>query len=187
MPNLGLNLPSLFMRYSHSVDWSVGKESDGADPWMKDVSEPQWSYLTTLMGTHKERTLANPQKFNLFGFQGRVIYTRQVKHSWRLGLDLMFDKTYAYVKDIETNLDTIPLLSQPELGIAIGKSWNMGRLTLLGEVGTYIVRPGIYKKKVYERVGFEYHLSEHFGMHVCLKFHRAVADYFEWGISYHWK
>jgi hypothetical protein len=104
-----------------------------------------------------------------------------------MGSDLMFDKTYAYVRDIEINLDSIPLFSQPELGLVFGISWNMGRMQISWEVGRYILRPGVYKRKSYNRISLDYRFSRSFGFHTALKFHRAVADYFEWGLTYHFK
>lgn len=186
MPNLGLNLPSLYLRYSRDVNWFDDlKAPKGIDPWLPDTAlMPVWNYAITGIYTHKERTLSNPAQFTLFGVQTRAIYARSIKHSWRVGLDGMFDKTYAYVRDIETDLDTVSYWSQFELGVAVGKSWNFGKLQVVAEVGTYLARPTTYKRTIYERIGLTYHLTEHLGLQSTLKFHRAVADYIEWGLAY---
>lgn len=180
MPNLGYNLPSLFMRYSFSSYQKV--QSELSHEVRKGIPEQQFS--VNLVYGQKERNYARPVTFNNKGLHLRYLKKRSPIGIWRVGLDAILDKTYKYSENNQVDLSTIPVADQLELGIAAGHEWNAGKLGFIMEVGAYVSKPADLKKPLYERMGFRYSLSDQFSAHGTLKFHRGVADYFEWGLMY---
>ncbi|MFY0644020.1 MAG: acyloxyacyl hydrolase [Bacteroidia bacterium] len=186
MPNLGYNLPSLFFRYSVPLS---GLESSKVQSSVVEPKEfdPFTYYSVSLTYARKERNFASPVTFNHKGLQSRIIRQANPVRAWRVGIDLMLDKTYKYTEFSQASLDSISLGEQVEIGLAGGHEWRVGKLRLGLEIGAYVLKPTTFKRDMYQKMGFTYNLTEHFNLMGNLKFHRGVADYFEWGLTYNFK
>lgn len=180
MPNLGYNLPSLFLRYSMVSNSSSGSR---ANNYHADFKK-QGYFAFSALYAHKERNFARPVAFNHWGVQSRFNYQYHPIKAWRIGVDAMLDKTYMYSENTQVNLKSIPLKDQLELGLAGGHEWRAGDLRYLFELGAYVLKPAALKRPMYQRMGFIYNANNQLGIHGALKFHRGVADYFELGIVY---
>lgn len=187
MPNLGYNLPSFFFRYAHPL----GGKEEPSESWTarppKSNLEPHQFFSAALIYGRKERNFANPVTFNNKGIQLRWGFQHSFIGAWRAGIDAVLDKTYRYSEDNQIDLSSIGFGEQLELGIAAGHEWAVGDLRFLMEVGAYLNRPADLKKPLYQRMGFNYNLSQNWAVMGNLKFHRGVADYFETGLIYQWQ
>ena len=186
MPNLGYNLPSLFFRYSMPLSYN-NQEFDEEEVVDKKAFKPYFYYSASLIYARKERNFASPVTFNHKGLQARAFRQVNPVRAWRLGLDLMLDKTYNYTEFSQESLDSISLGDQVELGIAAGHEWRVGKLRLALETGAYLLKPTSFKRDLYQKMGFNYNLNKSFSVLGNLKFHRGVADYFEWGVTYNFR
>lgn len=180
MPNLGYNLPSLFLRYSARSFTSIGEIDTRR---IRSGLKKRQLSVTAVCG-QKERNFAKPVTFNNKGLHVRYLHKRSPIGLLRIGIDAMLDKTYKYSENTQIALDSISIADQLELGLAAGHEWNAGKLGFIMEVGAYISKPADLKKPLYQRMGFRYDVYKQLSVHGSLKFHRGVADYFEWGLMY---
>lgn len=180
MPNLGYNLPSLFFRYSARSHTT--SQNELSHEVLLGLKKKQIS-ITAVYG-QKERNFAKPVTFNNKGVHVRYLHKRSPIGLLRFGVDAMLDKTYKYSENTQVALDSISFSDQLELGLAAGHEWNAGKLGFIMEVGAYVSKPADLKKPLYQRMGFRYDVWKQFSLHGSLKFHRGVADYFEWGLMY---
>ncbi len=187
MPNLGYNLPSFFFRYSYPLGQEPNEGKTAKPQPIKSKFEPNSHYSAALIYGRKERNFANPVGFNNKGVQLRWLRQYSFIAAWRIGMDAVLDKTYKYSENNQVDLGSISLGDQLEIGIAAGHEWAVGELRFLIEAGAYLNRPADLKKPLYQRMGFNYNLTDNWALMGNLKFHRGVADYLETGIIYQWK
>lgn len=177
VPNLGYNIPSLSLRYSPR---DIEKDRITGS----DTGAVRSGFTINSMIGFKQRNYAKPVDFVQWGVLSRWNYQPTVHRSWRIGADIAFDKTYMYQRDNNTDLSEVSLSDQMEVGVAGGHEWKVGSLWTLFEIGAYVRKPADFKRPFYQRMGFRYMFTENLGLQWTLKFHRGVADYFEWGIAY---
>lgn len=178
MPNLGYNIPSIFLRYGRSIKPrtnSVTEFNPGSN---------YFNFTGFLIYGKKERNFANPQSFHNYGVQFRTLYSRNQVKYWRAGVDATVDKTYRFAKDPTYPLDSLKLNEKLEIGIAAGRQWRMNKLSIYVELGAYVYKPEVLKEPLYQRVGIGYSITEQLHTQGALKFHKGVADYFELGLGY---
>ncbi len=178
MPNLGYNMPALFLRY--------GLEGNG-EQFKSESSEmalQQWRIAATAIYGKKQRNFANPVDFYHKGVQVKALRAVSAVSAIRGGLDATLDKTYKYTENPIFPLDSVSFGDQLELGLAAGYEWNFGKVGAYGELGAYVYKPSTLKDPFYQRMGVIYNMSERFKLQGALKFHRGVADYFEMGLTY---
>lgn len=181
-PNLGFNIPSLSLRYA----W-YGSDRIKYSEAIRDTGHQRhWAWSVGGAVGSKERSISNPIRFMPFGAMVRAKYRVNPVRSWRMGLDLISDKIYAFLNNNDADLSQVPLSERLEWGMALGHEWHMGRLRVLLEGGVYVHKPYDFNKPTYQRMGFEYRVHGPWILHSTLKFHRGVADYLAWGLTYQW-
>ena len=183
MPNLGFNLPSIFIRYSLAPTADTSRSHKLSKTRSADYQKRYFLSVNSLYA-HKQRNFAKPVNFNHWGAHVKSVFQVNPIRSWRAGMDVSFDKTYKYSENSQINLDSIALKDQLELGLSAGHEWRAGNLRFIMELGAYIYKPADLKRAWYQRMGFIYNINQHWGAQGSLKFHRGVADYMEWGLVY---
>ncbi len=178
VPNLGYNIPAIFMRYG------LGLKGRPILETQEILNTGKWSGEAALIYAKKQRNFANPIDFYNWGVQLRGLRTVNPIKAWRIGVDAMLDKTYKYANDPTYPLDSIGFSDKLEMGIAGGFQWKVDKIDIYGELGAYIYKPDILKNAMYQRMGVRYNLGERIKISGALKFHRGVADYFEIGVGY---
>jgi hypothetical protein len=104
-------------------------------------------------------------------------------HRWRYGVNVFFDRSYAYTK-FGAYPDKVGLPDFTEVALTFGHKWQFGRWGILADAGFYLYRPKDIKRAYYEGVGLSYQLNQRIQAIARLKAHLSSADYMEWGLSY---
>ena len=178
VPNLGYNIPSIFLKYGFGLKGRNTLKDELLD------SNLSWKSELALIYGKKQRNFANPVDFHNVGLQMRAVKMTNAIRGWRLGLDAALDKTYKYTENPLIALDSIKLTDQLELGVAAGYQWRVDKIDVIAELGAYFYKPAVLKNTLYQRIGIRYNLGERIKLSSALKFDRGVADYFEFGIGY---
>ena len=178
VPNLGYNIPSLTLAYGLGLgDAPVSKDAS-----LQEKGKTQWR--GTLIFGKKQRNFAQPDDFVNYGIQLRAIRSTSAVKAWRYGLDYTIDKTYKYSVDPTYPQDSISIGEQAELAVAGGFQWTFGRTDVVAEIGAYLYKPEVLKNPLSQRMGVVYRATEHVSLQGTLRFHRGVADFFEFGLGY---
>lgn len=180
VPNLGINMPSLFLGLQYGLGKNIENKNMG-----KDEFEPTKKRHEVLLNyAFKERFTAKPREFHIVSAGYRWLKNISPVRRWYLGGDLVWDPTHPYTHDLKNPSPRIGIDNSTELGVLIGHRYDIGRFGLLTDVGFYILNPYQTKFFSYQRIGFRYELNKNWFANATLKIHLGTADYFEWGIGY---
>lgn len=179
VPNLGINMPSLFLGYSGLLAY----ETQTALEEEKHIARKDWHIYATYAS--KQLNMSQPRSFNIFTLGGkRLISTGKEKRFYRLGGDLFFDSQHLYNlypdrPDYRGRIDEIT-----EVALTAGYQMGISRVDFFADLGLYAYRPSDFKPLLFQRLGFNCHLGPKLYAHLALKTHYATADIFEWGVGY---
>lgn len=102
-----------------------------------------------------------------------------------MGIEPFFMGRYGYVDTFAgAGENEIEVSARGEMGAFVRHVFRMGRFDVMLDLGAYLHRPMIGKTQLYNCLGFQYHLGEHWLVQQRLKAHLNDADYLEWGVLY---
>lgn len=180
VPNLGINMPSLFVGMHSSFSHSQVRLADSTD----DFKVTGKKHELLLNYAFKERFTAKPISFHIVSAGYRWLKKISPVRRWYLGSDLVWDPTHPYSHDLKNPNPRVGIDNSTELGVLIGHRYDIGRFGLLTDVGFYLLNPYQTKYFTYQRIGFRYEINNNWFANATLKVHFGTADYFEWGLGY---
>lgn len=180
VPNLGINMPSLFL----GIQGGFGSKSREAFDSTKAFKNTTKRHEVLLNYAFKERFTAKPREFHIVSLGYRYLKPLNQVRRWYLGADLVWDPTHPYSHDLKNPNPRVGIDNSTELGALIGHRYDIGRFAMITDVGFYILNPYRTKYFTYQRIGFRYELNKDLFLNGTLKVHFGTADYFEWGLGY---
>jgi len=180
VPNLGINMPSLFL----GLHTAFGKTENQRIDTIPSFIATKKKHEILLNYAFKERFTAKPREFHIVSAGYRKLKNISPVRRWYWGADLVWDPTHPYSHDLKNPNPRVGIDNSTELGVLIGHRYDIGRFGLLTDVGFYILNPYRTKYFSYQRIGFRYELNKNWFVNSTLKVHFGTADYFEWGVGY---
>jgi hypothetical protein len=177
-PNLGINIMHLNLGICRKIK-IVQKQSRVLPELF-----PENGFEILAAYANKEISVADTRRFNIFSTSLLYYFKHNKTRNWRAGPEVFFDKTYPYSLFQPSTLDNVKLAKMTEIAVKIGHEFIFGRAAIVTDLGTYVYRPSLYKKRVYFAIGFNYFFNRGVVVQTRLKSHMAVADYFYWGAGY---
>jgi len=179
VPNLGLNLPSVFL----SAYYKFGNHETQVTPVEREkfIRYSTTSVIASIGG--KEIYPAGSKRY--FVSSVCSYFTRQLNE--KSGLNTGLDYFYSDALYNRLRIDSVATgsrFSYSQLGLHLGHELNIGNLTMLVQLGTYVVDKYKEDGPVYNRLGVRYYFQNNLVASLMLKTHFAKADYFEFGIGY---
>ncbi len=179
-PNLGINVPSLFVGLQTGI---IKLSKSGLDT--SSIIKPERKRHELLLNyAYKEKFFANPRTFHIFNAAYRYNKSINPIRQWYLGTDLVWDPTHPYSYFLSDPNPRVGIDNSTELGVLIGHRFDLGKFSMLSDIGFYLLNPYQTKYFTYQRLGFRYSLSKNLFLNTTLKIHFGTADYFEWGLGY---
>lgn len=177
VPNLGVNMPSLFIGSHYLLNQRPRKNP------IKDTINPVKWQMYAAYG-FKERSLTNTTGFHIINLGLTRLKNVSILRSWRLGTDLFIDKTHHFIEYPGESLKGLNPLEMTELGVYVGHQVLVSRVYFKTDIGFYLYKPSNNKFITYQRLGFNYHFNQKFYVITALKTHFGIADHFTWGLGY---
>ena len=178
-PNFGVNLPTLVLGLNYYQQRPAPHANDYA-PAPADVGRP-FGYVATSLG-YKQRNEGDLRKYLVNSVTLAVGRRINRKSNLLLGLDGFYDRSLK--ADLADSLR--PGTAGPSVlkaGAFAGHELLFGRLALITHLGFYVYDPYKNTTPYYERLGLDYHFTDHLFGAVDLKLHRAVADVIEFKVG----
>ncbi len=174
-PNLGINIVHLNLGFQRNIKW-IDK------PVFKNKDDlfPKNGFEIMAGIANKQIAVADTRRFTIISTSLLYYFAHNKMRNWRAGTEFFFDKTYPYQLFQPTSLENIKLAKMTEIAVKVGHEFIIGRMAIVTDLGTYLYRPGDYKKRVYFAIGFNYFIGRGIVAQTRLKSHMAVADYFYW-------
>lgn len=177
VPNLGVNMPSLYFGVNYLVEQEPSKNP------IKDTLNPvKWQFYSAY--GFKERSLTNTTGFHIWNFGATHLRNINIKRSWRFGADIYLDKTHQFIDQPGQPLTGLTIDQITEFGVYAGHQLLISRVYFITDIGIYPYKPSSNKFITYQRIGFNYHFNQHVYVLTALKTHFGIADHFTWGVGY---
>lgn len=177
VPNLGVNMPSLFIGSHYLINQKPHKNP------IKDTLNPvRWQVYGAY--AFKERSLTNTTGFHIINIGATRLKNVNIKRSWRLGSEMFLDKTHQFIEHPDSDLKGLKPQEMTELGVYVGHQLLISRVYFVTDIGFYPYKPSNNKFITYQRLGFNYHFNQKMFAVVALKTHFGIADHFTWGVGY---
>lgn len=176
MPNLGTNIPSVFF----TAEYLAVRLTDPVIGWKENAFKAYSFIEASIKGGMKEGFPVNGPKFPIFvitGLAGRQI---NQKSSLNFGIDFQYDGS------IKRQADTMGLgggFNYTRTAITAGHELSLGRISILTQLGIYVIQPVPFYTKIYQRYGLKYYVKDDLFAQVTLKTHGGRADFVEWGLG----
>jgi hypothetical protein len=179
MPNLGVNVPTIFLGLSKSFNYD--KMAYVPDTCSSLKKHWNISIIAGSCVTETEPPVGIKYFAGTFGVQLERYFNN--KGMWLIGAEIGYNGGN---KQRLTG-DSIFITKKSELvqtGIKAGYSFTIGNLHLPVEMGYYTTT--LYKGNgpFFHRIGMRYYFANNFIANITLKTHWAKADYIEFGIGY---
>lgn len=181
-PNLGINIPSAFIR----LGLNTQKETATLEKMAPTPFQKYWNWAFTWSTGVKENVISDQKKY----FTQDYIITLQNRTSAKVSFQFNADIFYnsAIIKARENlDLPTKGNSDNCQAGISTGASLHLGPLAYYLQMGVYAYSQLPNNNTFYHRLGAKWNFKDQWDAHIILKSHFAKADYFSLGLTYHLK
>lgn len=176
-PNLGYNIPSLFVGLKWQATQRETNRESPEKPKIKNLIISSFAGFGV-----KENSPSSTEKYMAYTISNMLEKRLGFKSSLALGADLFYNESLIN-KDDELN-GFVPPDTKVQIGIFGGYSLHLDRFRVIVQAGTYVLDKYKLEGFLYNRFGLRYSIGKHFEAGLHLKTHLAVADHFELGLAY---
>lgn len=179
LPNLGLNIPAVFIGLRHQLGAAVLEKKAQPDTVLKKST----IVLFTTAGIKQfpwiegKRYLVNTVQAEWSRPPGRTA-------RWGGGVVLFYDRS------MEVDPQGIPDRKRRgnklQAGVFAGYEHVFGRLSIPVQLGAYVYNADIYSR-LYQQLGFRYRIDAAWSAQLAMKTHSGKADFIHAGIGYRLK
>lgn len=184
-PNLGLNLPSIYVQFGYNFCQRINKNSLEKTPINKQKSNSPHAVNAELILTAKEIG-AIPFQPKLYPvIASRFSYTFLPNDFWgfELATDIIHNESN-YHKYNDTTFTRNDIL---QIGLYAGAFIKFYQSELAFGLGYYLRDKINPEASFYNRVGYRFFTQKNIFFLFNIKAHYAKADYFEFGVGYRFK
>lgn len=180
MPNLGINVPSLYGGIRYSL--IEHKPTESTAETLITTNDRKVISVQLATGV-KEKYPPGGPNYAIGSLQVQVNLTRGHKGLFMAGAETIIDRSLP-AKLEEDNLKGKIMDGQLRIGVYAGAGLRLGRWDMSLQPGIYLLNEVKEDGDVYNRLQLKYHIPSGWSFSWGLKSHFARADYFEWGVGY---
>lgn len=180
-PNLGINVPSVFLGY---IIGRQKQETKKPKPFPLEAllkNKLEWNFSARI-----GRRMVNMDDRRVFYpivLDAAIQYPKSIISNIRFGTKIFFDRTYLF-RNFEPVATHVSAGRFTELSFFFGHEYRVGRMGFITDLGFYVYRPDRSKRMYYEAIGLRYYVNKNWMIFQGLKAHLTSADYLETGIVY---
>lgn len=179
LPNLGINYPLLGFGLSYTpATQTAGLNQTPSDTAFKIASHWQWSATMGL----RQNNISREVRFPAFAGTFERVFGLNKKVSIASGMDIFNNTALLDVRRENGKKDD--LLSNMQVGAHANYQLHVSDFVLLIGAGLYVIDSHKKDGALYNRAGFKYYPTDHWGLNVTLKTHKFKADFFEVGVTH---
>jgi hypothetical protein len=180
-PNLGLNIPAVNFGVSYRPGRSIAVEP----PEQPLTRNTKTRYFITAAIAKKERIPLDDKQYTVHTISASLLKPVSIKSHIGGGLDFFYDASNKAELIAESEEDINPtFMETAQIGLHFSYVLQAGIVQFLVEPGFYFHSQYKAEGSLYHRIGTRYRLLEKLYLNTTLKTHFAVADHFEFGLTY---
>lgn len=176
-PNMGINI--IYGQIGLIRQWVTPVQS------FSEISQPQSAYQR--LSIQAWGSLSLVEKLPVGG-QKFPVYQASLRASWRKGRksSLAMAIDYGYNQSRAKLIEEKPRFgpSEGRIGLVISHELHISRVSLMTDVGYYVVKRQTIDPAFYQRYGFRYYVKKELFLVSQLKVHRSKAECFEFGLGF---
>jgi len=178
MPNRGINIPSINLGLNYYLHEKQFLKPETA---IQNKSKNEFKIIGNWGIKEIYQSFGN--KYMAYSLSGNCFRNFSTKRKLGIGLDIFYDTSNKKRLEEEGTIISNDFeIIKP--GINIGHEWEISKLTIVFQIGSYLYTKDKNDGYIYDRLALQYDLKEHLFINVSLKTHFAKADFVEWGIGY---
>ncbi|MFM7015254.1 MAG: acyloxyacyl hydrolase [Bacteroidota bacterium] len=178
VPNMGINLAALNLGIKYHFFPTINEPKDTFSIIRKQSFE-----MVSAVGFKQIYPPSSPN-YVVGIFTADYIWPVKNKSMITAGADAFIDKSHkAYL--LRDSIITKGAEGYLRSGIHFGYGLQVGKCSGILQTGYYFYNPFDIDGHIYSILSFRYHINEHVFACFNLKSHYARADYFQYGIGYH--
>ncbi|WP_226389894.1 acyloxyacyl hydrolase [Penaeicola halotolerans] len=186
-PNAGLNI----LTASVGTTYQLSSEGKPALAFLnrKDlITETKtWQHFLDVSIGMKTVNRLGDSLYRAIGASYNAQYRYGVLSSLLVGLDVDYNEGYiaerAYLNIQRGEGNEVPF-KEVRWAMLLGHEFHLNRVSLVMQMGRYIVLPFNAHSRYFQRYGLRYYPSDKLYVSATLRTHAAKADYMEWSIGY---
>lgn len=176
-PNYGLNVLGVSFGFIHKID---GKVYDKPYPTTRFETK---SHLSLNIGTGiKETGPSGGRKYYPISLSVDYHIPLTELISCVSGIDIMYDSSLRYHIEL-MGKHYSPVNDDFQVGLKSGIALPINRISLFGQLGTYLYNPNPRLPALYQKLGILYAVAPGFHLKMELKTHLNIADHVEMGLA----
>ncbi|MFK8044892.1 MAG: acyloxyacyl hydrolase [Crocinitomicaceae bacterium] len=181
-PNLGLNVPSLFVQ----LGFLNGQRAayDKRKSYESEVFQSTVKHnllLTSIFTAKQVRANPNlPKRYPVFGLRGTYKYTYSKRWSWDASIDLIHNEAnlFVYPDSIFTRSDVL------QIGLYAGAAYHFYKSEIVMGLGYYLRDKINPIARMYNKIGYRYYFTQKWFGLFNVRANLGKADFFEFGFGY---
>ena len=179
VPNLGINLPSLYTGLGYRFGDVEQKPQRAEKPGNYD------DYEVLILGIGGSKEIGSPEgrSYPVYVLSGEIARAYSPKSKVSAGLDVIYNSSLldrieedSYTSEIDPSI--------VQTGFNMAYQIRVYRLSVILSTGAYVYSKFKKDGDIYNRIGFRYQFTDFLVTHLALKSHLFVADYIEFGLGY---
>lgn len=178
-PNLGLNIPTLYIGYSYIYKEASSKEQVAKEAF--DLGNYSWMRNHEVLGSMgtREVSLHHTKKYMVGALGYQYLHQFSNKLAWSAGADLFYNPSLSAESDAPASGAV-----NMQMGTYIGLEVLFNNNSLYVQQGVYVFSPYKGNGIRYNRIGYRNRLKNGMILGVGLKTHLTVAEYIEVNFGY---
>ncbi len=178
-PNLGINTGCLMLGYRYRI--LAPRYQKLTDNKMNFSNKHSGEVVISTGTKNDDQITGKTYLIASLTCDYKYIFSR--KYAFGAGTDFFYDQAIGpnMIYELGGSYSTRDLI---QAGIHGALYARYSKLTVVGNIGTYLYAKYCKYTRVYTRIGFRYEVHRHILLNLSLKAHYAIADYIEWGLGY---
>lgn len=178
VPNLGLNVPNISVRFSYLIDNKI----DSASLLSKVDLVSHKKTIELIVGNGlKEIFPTGSKKFLASNVNLEFGYLISNYNTIVSGINFFNDQSMVQ----EQKNRELTVKDNKRIALYFGNELILGKTNIITGFGYYIYAPYLgFHKKVYQRYGLKHYVSKNMFLGLTLKAHKGNADVLEWNLGY---
>jgi hypothetical protein len=178
-PNLGLNT----LGFNFGLNYNFNNNEFIFDETLKNnkVNKKLKYNLIFRTGKNESKNIGSGN-FSFYVLSFKIDKKINYKSTLTTGIDFFESE---FLKDYIDQDEPQPQITNTKrIGIFVGHDLKINKINAITQIGYHAYYPKKYVSRVYERVGFNYFLNQHFFTELTLKINLFRAEMLEFGLGY---
>lgn len=181
-PNYGINAGTVFLGLNYLIGNLPGDFKNPDPPFLSK----RFSHTVIYAAGGKVYDNLMGKKYFISSLNYNFNYLLNHRRKIGMGADFFYDGSIREGLAEENNYPEEDVTKLIRFGLHASHSVQYKNFVMGIQIGHYLYSKYTDLSLIYNRIAFQYFITNHLLLNISVKSHMAKADYIEWGIGYNW-